>query len=59
MAEAFGMPMRSLIIMFPDGPIPMDDTSFDSYITEKFMKTTNLFSEIKLAVSKNRHGKRH
>ena len=53
MAEAFGtQSMRSLIIMIPDGPIPMDDTSFDSYITEKFMKTTNLFSEIKLAVSK-------
>ena len=51
MAEAFGtQSMRSLIIMFPDGPIPRDDSSFDSYISEKFMKTTNLFSEIKLAV---------
>ena len=53
MTEAFGtQSMRSLIIMFPDGPIPLKDTSFDSYITEKFMKTTNLFSEVKLAVSK-------
>ena len=54
MYEAFGtQSMRSLMIMFPDGPIPMDNTSFKSYINEKFMKTTNLFSEIKLAFSKN------
>ena len=54
MYEAFGtQSMRSLMIMFPDGPIPTNDTSFESYINEKFLKTTNLFSDIKSAVSKN------
>ena len=45
--------MRSLMIMFPDEPIPMDDSSFELYINKKFLTTTHLFSEIKLAVSKN------
>ena len=54
MYEAFGtQSMRSLMIIFPDRPIPTNGTSFESYINEKFMKTTNLFSDIKLAVSKN------
>ena len=54
MYEAFGtQSMRSLMIMFPDEPIPMDDTSFEYYINKKFFTTTHLFSEIKLAVSKN------
>jgi hypothetical protein len=51
MYEAFGtQSLRGLIIMFPEQPIPTNDASFDLYINEKFLKTTNLFSEIKLAV---------
>jgi hypothetical protein len=54
MYEAFGtQSMRSLMIMFPDELIPMDDASFEYYINKKFLTTTHLFSEIKLAVSKN------
>jgi len=38
MYEAFGtQSMRSLMMMFPDGPIPVDDTRFESYTNEKFM----------------------
>jgi hypothetical protein len=51
MYEAFGkQSIRSLMIMFPERPIPMDDAQFNLYLHEKFLKTTNLFSEIKLAV---------
>ena len=39
--------------MLPDVTIPLDDTSFNLFIYEKFMRTTNLISEIKSAVSKN------
>jgi len=51
MYEAFGkQAIRSLMIMFPESPIPMDDAQFNLYLHEKFLKTTNLFSDIKLAV---------
>ena len=51
MYEAFGkQSLRSLMIMFPERPIPMDDAQFNLYLHEKILKTTNLFSEIKLAV---------
>jgi len=54
MYEAFGtQSMRSLMIMFPDEPIPMDDSNFELYINKKILTTTNLFSDIKLAVAKN------
>ena len=54
MYEAFGtQSMRSLMFMFPDEPIPMDDSNFELYINKKFLTTTNLFSDIKLAVAKN------
>ena len=59
MYEAFGtQSMRSLMIMFPDEPIPMDDSNFELYINKKFLTTTHLFSEIKLAVLKNAMDKR-
>jgi len=51
MYEAFGkQSVRSLMIMFPERPIPMDDAQFNLYLHEKFLKTTNLFSDIKFAV---------
>ncbi len=51
MYEAFGkQSLRSLMIMFPESPIPMDDAQFNLYLHENFLKTTNLFSDIKLAV---------
>ena len=47
--EAFGtQSMRSLIIMFPAEPILT--TMDDAHLPGIFLKTTNLFSEIKLAV---------
>ena len=54
MYEAFGkQSLRSLMIMFPDEPIPLDDNGFASYLKKNFLKTKDLFSEIKLAVAKN------
>jgi len=53
MYEAFGtQSMRSLIIMFPDEPIltTMDNAHSNLYLHGNFLKSTNLFSEIKLAV---------
>ena len=41
MYEAFGkQSLRSLMIMFPERPIPMDDAQFNLYLHEKFLKTT-------------------
>jgi len=36
--------------MFPEKQIPIDDVYFNLYLHEKFLKTQNLFSDIKLAV---------
>jgi hypothetical protein len=53
MYEAFGkQALRNLMVMYPE-PIPIDDVHFNLYLHEKFLKTQNLFSDIKLAVLTN------
>ena len=53
MSDAFGEEsLRCLGLMFSDDPVPLDDAGFDAYLNTKFLKSANLFSDIKTAVSK-------
>ena len=55
MSYAFGEEsLRCLGLMFSDDPVPLDDAGFDAYLNNKFLKSSNLFSDIKTAVSKSK-----
>jgi hypothetical protein len=53
MTEAFGeKSIMSLRFMFPDDPVPTDDTGFREFLNQHFLRTINLFSDIKAATAK-------
>jgi len=52
MTEAFGeKAMMNLRFMFPDDHIPTDDTGFREFLNRNFLRTINLFSDIRNATA--------
>ena len=53
MTEAFGeKAIMNLRFMFPDDHIPTDDTGFREFLNRNFLRTINLFSDIRNATAK-------
>jgi hypothetical protein len=53
MTEAFGEKLiMKLRFMFPDDPVPTDETGFREFLNQHFLRTINLFSDIKAATAK-------